>query len=158
MTKQQADPPVPPMTVQDVLLLVLQADAYPILGNVMQTTEIYEAIQGESGIYFSILPVPLNHVAKKRCNPHPHRVMLHARCGWNGKRGHAEYYGATQGPSRGSPYPQPRAARRAAYGPVWQRWLSQPTSGSTQHQSPAWVERVVFGSFVAYNNARLTHL
>ena len=33
MTKQQADPPVPPMTVQDVLLLVLQADAYPILGN-----------------------------------------------------------------------------------------------------------------------------
>jgi hypothetical protein len=33
MTKQQADPLATPMTVRDVLLLVLQADAYPILGN-----------------------------------------------------------------------------------------------------------------------------
>ncbi len=29
MTKQQADPPVTSMTVRDVLVLVLQADAYP---------------------------------------------------------------------------------------------------------------------------------
>ena len=33
MTQQQADPPATPMTVRDVLRLVLQADAYPILGN-----------------------------------------------------------------------------------------------------------------------------
>ena len=33
MTKQQADPLAMPMTVRDVLPLVWQADAYPILGN-----------------------------------------------------------------------------------------------------------------------------
>ena len=33
MTQQQADPPATPMTVRDVLRLVLQADASPILGN-----------------------------------------------------------------------------------------------------------------------------
>ena len=33
MTKPQADLPTTPMTVRDVLRLVLQADAYPILGN-----------------------------------------------------------------------------------------------------------------------------
>ncbi|SRR5216684_523413 len=33
MTKQPDDPPATPMTVWDVLLLVLQADVYPILGN-----------------------------------------------------------------------------------------------------------------------------
>jgi hypothetical protein len=33
MTQQHDDPPATPMTVRDVLLLVLQADAYPILGN-----------------------------------------------------------------------------------------------------------------------------
>lgn len=33
MTKQQDDVPTTPMTVRDVLRLVVQADAYPILGN-----------------------------------------------------------------------------------------------------------------------------
>jgi hypothetical protein len=33
MTNPQADLPATPMMVRDVLLLVLQADAYPILGN-----------------------------------------------------------------------------------------------------------------------------
>ncbi len=33
MTQQQADPPATPMTARDVLLLVLRADAYLILGN-----------------------------------------------------------------------------------------------------------------------------
>ena len=31
--RQHAEPPATPMRVRDVLLLVLQADAYPILGN-----------------------------------------------------------------------------------------------------------------------------
>jgi hypothetical protein len=33
MTKRQAETSATPMAVRDVLLLLLQADAYPILGN-----------------------------------------------------------------------------------------------------------------------------
>jgi hypothetical protein len=47
MTQQQADPPATPMTVRDVLLLVLQADASGALTTLQQAISTHVPIRPE---------------------------------------------------------------------------------------------------------------